>query len=183
MSGKSTRTDRWKGSWTTQILPRRVLEENRMLEQIFTMDDALFPGNRRLAFTHKQAKSVPDFKVLLDKIMTYLRTVWPATSWNPSVTWNRETPGPFKQIHKHAQPGALMSYEKAGSSQLPAKGIFMLLARWEALSGTHCASEVSLIASNALPPPFFMDVTKQCFFYTAWHLWSSHCIKELRSAI
>lgn len=71
--------------------------------------------------------------------------------------------------HKHAQPGALMSYEKAGSSQLPAKRIFLLLARWEALSGTHCASEVSL-ASNALAPFFFMDIIKQCFFYTAWHL-------------
>lgn len=93
MSGKSTRTDWWKGSWKAQILPRRVFEEYQMLEQIFTTDDVLFPGNRRLAFTHKQAKSVPDFKVLLDKIMTYLRTVWPATSWNPSVIWNRETPG------------------------------------------------------------------------------------------
>lgn len=89
-----------------------------MLEQIRHMDEALFPGNRYLASTHKEARAVPVFKAPMNRTMDSLEVSMAVYIPKHSWIWNNETPRSFKQINKHALTVVCRSSEKLGKSQL-----------------------------------------------------------------
>lgn len=45
-------------------------------------------------FVHKEAKSVPGFKALMDRITVLLGGNITGYKWKPSVIWHSESPGP-----------------------------------------------------------------------------------------
>ena len=106
MSGESASAVVKAAEEFSETLDKLTVEENYLPEQTFKIDETSLFWKRMTerTFIHKEAKSVPGFKVLKDRITALLGDNVAGYILKPFVIWHGENPKAFKHINKHTLP-------------------------------------------------------------------------------
>uniref|UniRef100_UPI00358FA229 tigger transposable element-derived protein 1-like n=1 Tax=Myxine glutinosa TaxID=7769 RepID=UPI00358FA229 len=141
-----------------------IVEGAYLPQQIINMDETSLYWKRmpERSFIHKEAKSMPGFKVFKDRVTVMLGGSVAGFKMKPFVVWHRENPRAFKNINKHTMP----VYYRANQKSWMTQALFQdaLLNCYAGDLERYCIEEgvefkILLILHNAPGhPPFIGDL-------------------------
>jgi len=120
VSGESASVDVKAAEEFLETPVKLIVEENYLPEQSFNMDETSLFWKQipERTFTHKEAKSLPDFKALKNRIIALLGDNVAGYILKPFVIWHSENPKAFNHINKHTMPVYYRSNKKSWMTQL-----------------------------------------------------------------